>query len=85
MKLDIIADGETICIREASGTPAELMAMACSILDSVADAISREKDFPIPKAGLLWAMGRAVIAMDATQNPRKSAAADLLEDLEAHL
>lgn len=85
MKLDVIVDGKTTCIREASGTPAELMAMACGILGSLADAISLEADCPIPKAYLLRVMGRAVIAMAATQNPRKSAAADLLEDLEAHL
>lgn len=85
MKLDIITDGKTACIREASGTPAEIMVMACSILDSVADAISREPDCPIPKASLLRYMGSAVVAMAATQNSRKSAAADLLEDLEARL
>lgn len=85
MKLDIITDGKTACIREASGTPAEIMAMACSILDSIAGAISHENGCPIPKADLLRAMGCSVIAMAATQNPRKSAAADLFEDLEARL
>ena len=85
MKLDVIADGKTTCIREASGTPSEIMAMACGILNCVAGALSHEKDCPISKADFLRAMGCSVIAMAATQYPRKSAAADLLEDLEAHL
>lgn len=85
MKLDVIVDGDTTCIREASGTTADIMAMACNILNCVAGAISHEKGCPIPKADLLRAMGCTVIAMAATQNPRKSAVADLLEDLEAHL
>lgn len=85
MKLDVITDGKTTIIREASGTTADIMAMACNILNCVAGAISHEKGCPIPKADLLRAMGCSVIAMAATQNPRKSAAADLLEDLEAHL
>ena len=85
MKLDVIVDGKTTCIREASGTTAEIMDMACNILNCVAGAISNEKGCRIPKADLLRAMGCSVITMAANQNPRKSAAADLLEDLEARL
>lgn len=85
MKLDVITDGKTTCIREASGTPADIMAMACCIMSSVAGALSHEKDCPVPKAVFLRDMGSAIVAMAATQDQRKSAAADLLKDLEVRL
>ena len=74
MKLDILIDGETTNILEASGTPSEIMAMACCSLDSIAELISSEST--ISKAYLLNVMGQSVLMIADAHNLRESAAAD---------